>query len=178
MTLQFANSVRDNFTRRRRQAELAVRAAKMPAEERAEYERIGFNAAPFAVNPQPEVQLAMAVLLGQLRRCQDVCKQHGMLMRVVTVPAFPKAFYDSQHGSEWTMKIGNYDYLKPEREIADFARTNGIPCLAMGEYIHNRKLDVEEIRSMYFAGVGHLTEKGHRFWAQAMFDTFYQTTRP
>lgn len=38
------------------------------------------------------------------------------------------------------------------------------------------QLDVAQIQSMYLVdGVGHLSEEGHRFFAQAIFDTFYRS---
>ena len=145
MTLQTLTSIRDAIRTRRRQAELATRAAKMHTGEGEQYQRLGFNPAPFALRPEPEVTRAMAVLLGQLARCKEVCDNHGMALRLVTLPAFPKAFYDSQRGSNWTMRIGDYDYLKPERELAEYARARGIPVLSMGEYVEAKKLDVETI---------------------------------
>ena len=175
MTLQLAASLRDLIKLRKRQSEIAERAKKLGAAEAVEYQRLGFNPAPFALQRSEEAARAMNVLLGQLQRCKEVADNHHMALRIVTVPAFPKAFYDSQRGRDWTMQLGAYDYLKPEREIVAFAQSNGIPTLAMGDYMRQRHLDVEEIRSLYFSnGMGHLTEKGHRFYAQAVFETFYK----
>jgi hypothetical protein len=178
MTLQLVNSVRDARALRRRQAELAAQAAGVNKKEHAEYQRLGFNPAPFAQNLEPEARRAMTVLLGQLRQCQQVCNSNQMEMRLVTVPAFPKVFYDSQKGRDWTMQIGDYDYLKPEREIAEFARTHKIPVLSLGEHMRERKLDVNEIKSLYLSdGLGHLSEKGHRFCAESILQAFYSTSK-
>lgn len=167
MILQVADSVRDSLESRRRQAEFAA--------HRTGILKNGFNTTPFAVPASLDVQLAMKILLAQLQQCKNVCDSHGMKFRLVTLPAFPKVFYDSQHGRDWTMRIGDYDYFGPEREIAAWARTNGIPFVSMGEYIRQKKLDVEDIRSLYFLdGTGHLTVKGHAFCAQAIYDNFYR----
>lgn len=175
MTLQLATSLRDTFLTRRRQREIAARAAPAGDREGAEFQRLGFNPAPFAVTPDAEARAAMAVLIGQLRRAQEICQAHGMKLRLVLLPAFPKVFYDSQKGRDWRTEIGKYDYLKPERELAAFARSHAIPVLPLGEYIRAKNLEVEEIRSLYLSGgVGHLTEKGHRFCAEAVFETFYR----
>jgi len=167
MILQLADSLRDDFHKRRRQAEIA--ALGNGALEN------GFNPTAFAVNPSPDAQLAMKILIAQLQQCKKVCDSHGMKFRLVTIPAFPKIFYDSQHGRDWTMHIGDYDYFKPEREVVGWANTNGIPIVSIGETIRQKKLDVDEIRSLYFSGgTGHLTVKGHAFCAQAIYENFYQ----
>jgi hypothetical protein len=171
MILQLADSLRDDYSIRRQQAQLAARANG--ASEN------GFDTVPFKVPQSPEVQRAFAVLLAELRQCQAICDRHGMKFRLLTIPEFPKAFYDSQHGRDWTVRIGDYDYFGPERMIAAWARTNGIPVVSVGEYIQRKKMDVEEIRSLYFTGgSGHLTEKGHALCAQAVYEGFYQNLSP
>ena len=179
MSLQMLRSARDSLETRRRLAALAAREKSLDEKARAELSRIGFNAAPFALEPGAPVRHAMTVVAAELRRCQEMCATNGIKLRLVLVPAFPKAFYDSQHGKDWTMQIGQYDYLKPERELVEFARTNGISVLPMGDYIRRQGLGVEEIRSLYFAGgTGHFTEQGHRLCAKAIFETFYQRPAP
>jgi len=175
MTLQVAMSFRDSLALRKRQAEFARQASKLQRKEGEEYQRLGFNPAPFAVDPEPEARRAMAVLLAQIQHCNDLCKTQRATMRLVTLPSFPKAFYDSQSGTNWTMHLGSYDYLAPERALVAFAATNQIPVLALGDAIRSKNFSVEEIRSLYFSdGVGHLTEKGHRFCAEAIYNAFYR----
>ena len=175
MSVQLIRSARDRLEQRHRLAALAARRQVTDDQAQAEFSRIGFNSAPFALEPGAPVRHAMTVVAAELRRCRGMCETNGIKLRLVLLPAFPKAFYDSQHGKDWTMQIGRYDYLKPERELVEFARTNGISVLPMGDYIRGHGLSVEEIRSLYFSGgVGHLTEKGHQFYAQAIFETFYR----
>jgi hypothetical protein len=179
MTLQLAATLRDNFKKRRQQAKLVEHAQEFTGEERAEYLRLGFNPAPYALKAGAKARTAMQILLAELRRCQEICDTNGITLRLVLLPSFPKVFYDSQRGREWTMQIGAYDYLKPEREMFEFAKSNSIPALALGDYIQSQKLDVEEIRSLYLTdGIGHLSEKGHRFCAQAIYEAFYQKASP
>jgi hypothetical protein len=167
MTLQLIHSLKANLETRRRQAEIAAR-------NNGALEN-GFNPAAFAVNPSPDARLAIKILIAQLQQCKNICDRHGMKFRLVTIPAFPKVFYDSQHGRDWTTHIGDYDYFGPEREVTAWARTNGIPIVSMGEIIQQKKLDVDEIRSLYFSGgTGHLTVKGHALCAQAIYEKFYQ----
>ena len=95
-------------------------------------------------------------------------------MRLVTIPAFPAEFYRTQHGAEWTSKIGGYDYLRPEREIAAFAARRGWPCLALGAQIQADRLTPDTIRSFYFfEGTGHFTERGHSYCADAIHRAFF-----
>ena len=139
----------------------------------------GFNPAPFAVDRSPEAQRAMKILLAQLQQCKNVCDSHGMKFRVVTIPSFPTIFYDTQHGRDWTMHIGDYDYFGPEREVVNWAQTNGVPIVSMGEYIEREKMDVAEIRGLYFSnGTGHLTEKGHALLARQIYENFYRKSAP
>jgi hypothetical protein len=166
MILQLAISLRDNLHKGGRQAELIAHGA-LPN---------GFNPASYAVNPSPAARRALQILLAQLQQCKNVCDSHGMKFRLVTVAVFPKIFYDTQRGRDWTTRIGDYDYAGPERAVAAWARANGIPVVSMGETIRRKNLDVEEIRSLYFVGgTGHLTPKGHAFCAQAIYEGFYQT---
>jgi hypothetical protein len=169
MILQLAISLRDNLHVRQKQAELVARGA-LPN---------GFNPASYAVNPSPEARRALQILLAQLQQCKNVCDSHGMKFRLVTVAVFPKVFYDTQHGRDWTTRIGDCDYSGPERAVVAWARTNDIPVVSMGEVVRQKNLDVEEIRSLYFSGgTGHLTPKGHAFCAQMIYDAFYQKPPP
>ena len=167
MTVQVADSLRDSLRRCRQRAEIKARGKGVLAN--------GFNTSLFAVNPTPDAQLALKILLAQLRQCKKVCDSHGMKFRLVTLPAFPQAFFDSQQGRDWTMHIGGCDYLGPERMIAAWAHTNEIPVIPLGEVLQQEKMVVADIRSLYFLdGTGHLTVKGHAFCAQAIYEKFYQ----
>jgi len=165
MTLQLATSLRDAFYTRHRVAEMTARGNDIN----------GFNPEPFAVDPSPEAERALKVLVAELAECKKICDRHGMTFRIVTIPAFPKAFYDTQHGRDWTMHIGSYDYFGPERQIVAWADSNQVPVVSIGKIIEGKKMDVEEIRSLYFSnGSGHLTPKGHEFCATTIFQAFYQ----
>ena len=179
MNLQLVTSLRDTLKRRGVQAKLVERTGDLTGEERAEFLRLGFNPAPYALAGSEKARTAMQVLLAEFGRCREICETNQIKLRLVLLPTFPKVFYDSQRGREWTTQIGAYDYLKPEREMFEFARSNSIPVLALGHHIQRQKLDVEEIRSLYLGdGTGHFSEKGHRFCAQAIYETFYQDASP
>jgi len=166
MILQTADSLRDSLKMRTEKNKFLARNGQALAN--------GFNNEPFAVNPSPDTQLAMTILLAELQQCKNICDSHAMKFRIVTLPAFPKAFYDSQHGTNWTTLIGDYDYFGPERKITAWAQSNGIPVVSIGQTIEQKKLSVDEIRSLYFLdGTGHLTPKGHAFIAQTVFEDFY-----
>ena len=165
MIMQTVDSLHDNLARRR------LRAHSDDLD--------GFNPGPFAVNPTPEVQYAMKILLAQLAACKKKCDDLGIKFRLATIPVFRPRFFETQHGRDWTTSIGGNDYFGPEREIADWARANGIPVASVGEYIRQKKMDVEEIHGLsYKDGTGHLTEKGHALCAQAIYETFYKNSSP
>jgi hypothetical protein len=171
MIMQLIESLHDTLARRKLKEQLLARHNGV--------QRNGFNPAPFAVNRSPEAQRAMTVLLAELQQCKKICDSHGMKFRVVVIPDFPTVFFQTQHGRDWTMRIGDYDYFGPEREIVNWARTNGVPIVSMGAYIEREKPTVDEIRSLYFSGgTGHLTEKGHALFARQIYENFYRTNFP
>jgi hypothetical protein len=165
MIMQTVDSVHDNLARRR------LRSRADDAD--------GFNPGPFAVNPTPEGQHAMKILLAELAACKTNCEEHGIKFRLATIPSFRPKFFQTQHGRDWTTAIGGIDYFKPEREVAAWARANGIPVASVGEYIRQKKMDVEEIHGLYFKdGTGHLTLKGHALCARAIYEAFYKNSPP
>ena len=167
MISQLAGSLQYDMAIRRLQKEFVAHGMR----------RNGYNSESFSSPPTPDAQLAVKIVIAQLQQCKNVCDRDGMKFRLVTLPSFPKAFYDTQHGRDWTTHIGDYDYSGPEREVANWARTNGVPVVSVGEVIRQKKLDVEEIRSLHFLnGTGHLSEKGHALCAQAIYEAFYKNS--
>lgn len=174
MTLQLVDSLRDGFLRRRQIAEMA---AADP--EAAAYGRIGLSLKPYAVPPGPQAQRAMSVMLAELTLLKQECDANQIKLRLVTVPFFPPQFYASQHGGAWTLKLGKYDFLSPDRQVAGFAQSNGISFLSFADWLIGKKIGAEEIRGLYFTkGSGHFTEHGHALCAEAMFETFYAKPQP
>ena len=48
------------------------------------------------------------------------------------------------------------------------------PLLAMGQVMQSQGLTAEDIQTLFFnEGSGYLTEEGHRYFADMMFDCFY-----
>jgi hypothetical protein len=165
MIMQTVASLQDNRARHRLRARL----------EDAD----GFNPGPFADNPTPEAQHAMEILLAQLAECKKKCDDYGIKFRLATLPSFRPRFFETQQGRDWTTAIGGIDYFKPEREIAAWARANGIPIASVAEYIQQKKMSVEEIRGLYYKnGTGHLTPQGHALCARAIYETFYKNSSP
>jgi hypothetical protein len=179
MTLQSALSVRDTLTRRQQKTARAVATGGRTMKDatvRRDFEELGFDPAPFALKQSDEVRRAMQVLESEIERCKEICDNHGVRLRLVTLPVFPSVFYATQKGRDWTVKIGDFDFFGPEHELAAFARGKNIQLFSLGDYLQSKKPDVEEIRSLYFShGTGHFTEKGHRLCADAVYEAFYQT---
>lgn len=140
----------------------------------ASLSRLGLKAAPFALNPDPAAKEATRILTALLQRTADYCAAHSIKLRIVTVPFFPPDFYSTQEGPAWSPRIGEYDFLKPERDIAAWASQRQVSFLPLGAWMQSQKLDVAAIRSLYFTGgSGHFSEAGHRFIAKAMAENFY-----
>ena len=114
---------------------------------------------------------AMAMAIGHL----DVLVEHaltdGLKISLVTIPAFPTEFYAQGDTVDWTTTFGAADLFLPERELADYAASKGIPFLGMGEYLTASGLSVEQLRDLYREnGLGQLSPEGHALFAEAVFD--------
>jgi hypothetical protein len=169
LTLQMLNSLRGNLGLRSLTRKLA---AENP--ETAKYGRIGLSLKPYAVKPDPDAQYALSVMLAELAVMKQRCDANHCKLRLVTIPFFPPQFYSAQSGGTWSAKLGEYDFLAPDRQIAAFAQAQGIPFLSFADWLASKKTDVAGIRGLYFGnGSGHFTEHGHALCARAMFDTFY-----
>jgi len=174
MILQSLFSIRDDL----RLASTTRRLSNLDPKAAA-WGRIGSSLKPFAVTPGPEARHAMEVMLAELALLQQKCDADHIKLRLVTIPFFPPQFYAAQHGSNWTLQVGAYDFLRPDREIAAFAHDHHIPFLSFADWLAARKTDVNDISSLYFCnGSGHFTERGHRLCAEAMNDAFYTKPQP
>ena len=144
------------------------------ADTDAELSKLGLRAGAFAMNPDHDSREAMLIVQGLLQHSADFCAGHSIQFHVLTIPSFPPDFYATQKGTDWSMRFGDYDFLKPEREITGWANQHHVSVLPLGDWMHHQKLDVNQVRSLFFAkGSGHLTEAGHRFVAEAMAENFY-----
>lgn len=119
-----------------------------------------------------------AIARALLKNAHELLVQNGIALRLVSVPAFPPAFYDptltGADGRNWSPQIGNYDLFQPERMLAQFAQDESIPFLATGQQMHSEQLTAKQIQALFFRqGTGHLTEAGHGYMAQLIYDCFY-----
>lgn len=175
MSVQIPLSIRDKIAQRRRNAGGQSQHGRIVPMDTS-LAKLGLKAAPFAVQPDPASLEAMTILTALLQRSSDFCAAHGIKLRIVTVPFFPPDFYATQQGATWSSRLGDFDFLKPEREITAWAGQHNVPVLPLGEWMQRQKLEVSAIRSLYFTGgSGHFTEAGHRFIAGAMAANFYAT---
>ena len=175
MSVQIPLSIRDKIAQRRRNAGGQPQSGRIVPMDTS-LAKLGLKAAPFAVQPDPATLEALTILTALLQRSSDFCAAHGIKLRIVTVPFFPSDFYATQQGAAWSSRLGDFDFLKPEREITAWATQHNLSVLPLGEWMQRQKLDVSAIRSLYFTGgSGHFTEAGHRFIAGAMAANFYAT---
>lgn len=118
-----------------------------------------------------EATQAIDLAIAQITAYADFMAAQGVEIRLVTIPYFPDAFYQSD---EARTTLDGYDLLQPEQALQAAMMENDIPFLGMGQHIVNTRSDAQAIQSLYFdAGRGHLTPEGHRYFAQAIYDCFY-----
>ncbi len=110
-----------------------------------------------------------------LKKCNDYTKSRGISFRIVTIPIFPSSFYERNKSKDWSLEIDDLDFLLPEKAVTKFANEINIPILSMGKFMQDKKLDPKYIQSLYFYnGIGHLTEKGHKYFADEIYSSFYE----
>ena len=173
MSLQIPISISAKIAMRRKISSGTIRPEGSLAMD-ADISKLGLRAAPFAINPDSSVQEAMAILTGLLNKSVNFCEANSIKLRIVTVPFFSQNFYTSQQGAPWSSRVGDYDFLRPEREIKAWAASNHVSFLPLGEWMQKQKLEPSTIRSFYFTnGSGHFSEAGHQFIAKAMAENFY-----
>jgi hypothetical protein len=176
MSVQLPLSVRNTRNRRR----MAEQNGATNHLAEAQFAQLGLQAAPFALNPSVEARDAMTVLKLLLGRAADFAAEKGIQLQIMTVPFFPPDFY-LQTGPEWSAKMGDYDFLAPERTLSEWANQHHIPFLGLGELMRKHRLTTAGIRALYFFnGSGHFNESGHRFAAQALDAAFFgeSTSKP
>jgi hypothetical protein len=124
-----------------------------------------------AGSPRADHALKIAEL--QLKELKDQLNSLGIEMKLVSIPFLPPAFF-AQRGAGWSAQIGDYDAFMPEQRMRGIAQSLGIPFLPMGEYMRATGTSVEAIHGLYFnEGRGRFTPAGHDYFAQAVFDCFY-----
>ncbi len=117
---------------------------------------------------------AVAIATSLLKQTHDYLASQGVILRIVTLPAFPQAFYTQYHSGNWEPEVGDYDLFLPDRALRAFAQDNHIPFLSMGQYMYETHVEAHRIKALYYLdGQGHLTPQGHDYVAQAIKACFY-----
>jgi hypothetical protein len=131
----------------------------------------------FAQSGNEDMREAVTIADSLLRNAQEIALAKGVKLRVVTIPMFPDAFYDSFDGSTWEPQVGGYDLLLPEQALVETAEKYGISILPMGQYMLEDGLTVDQIRALYFSNEeAALTPEGHAYFADAMYACFYSNS--
>jgi hypothetical protein len=135
---------------------------------------LGLDDVIFRKKPDAVGLETLETVKGILKRCDYFAESRGITLRIVTIPVFPSFFFTGDRAGNWSLETAEYDFLLPERALADFASENGIPMLPLGASMHETGTTVERIEGLYFhGGRGHFTPAGHRFLAQAICNAFY-----
>jgi hypothetical protein len=164
MSAQLLFSVRKSITNRR---QVRLGTAVQPGPE-ADIARLGLKAGPFAINPSSEMEEGFAIMCSVLTQINEFATSNRIKLMMMTVPFFPPDFY-KQKGSRWSARVGDYDFLGPERALKEWALRQNIVLRPLGERMQSNLLTTEQIQELYLSkGCGHFSEKGHAFAAEAM----------
>ncbi len=160
--------------------DIADRLEKSPPTTHApgvgiELGRLGLSDFVFREHPTQQARAAVALVHALLEESQRFAEEHGIALRLVSIPAVPLAFYTQPSRTEWSFRLGGYDFEWPDRELRRFAAERGLPFVSLADRFRRRKLNVDQIHELYFNGVGHLTPAGHRFLAEEIVASFYTT---
>ena len=132
----------------------------------------------FSKEENDAAQKAVAIAASLLKLVQEFTTVKGYTLYVVTIPAFPKAFYTQYEANNWEPAIANYDLFLPERALNEMTQDESIPFLAMGQQMYEDELTVDEIKGLFYSdGQGHLTPAGHEYFAKTIFSCFFSPTR-
>ncbi|HEX5838904.1 MAG TPA: hypothetical protein VFY26_13805 [Anaerolineales bacterium] len=121
-----------------------------------------------------EMRQAMVIVDSILGTAQEIAQTKNITLRVVTIPMFPEAFYETSSKGTWEPQMGEYDLLLPEQALVEIARRHEIPILPLAQYMLDDQLTVEEIRMLYMSNSpGSFTPQGHDYLAEAIYLCFY-----
>ncbi|WP_420644933.1 hypothetical protein [Candidatus Leptofilum sp.] len=112
-----------------------------------------------------------------LQIIDDFVAENEARLRIVTIPAFPPAFYEQFPDGNWVPVVDEYDLFYAEQALVTFAESEGIPILPMGSYMQAENLTSSDIRALYFDDAySYFTPAGHNYFAEAVYDCFYSDT--
>lgn len=138
-----------------------------------------FGPASYLFEPAPgaEAVQAYGLTAAQVRDFAREMSAQGVAVRLVTIPFFPQAALTAGGATGWSPTFAEYDSLAPERALESAAREAGVPFLGMGRYMQASGADADTIRSLFLNdGQGHLSEAGHAYFAEAIFNCFYSSS--
>lgn len=128
----------------------------------------------FEASPSAQAEESLAIAIGLIEATRQMLAAEGVDVKLVTIPAFPQAFYAQEDKAAWQTEIGPYDLLQPERALQAYAAEAGIDFLGLGQYLHDTQVGLDEVQGLFFDnGQGHFTPAGHAFVADALYTCFY-----
>jgi hypothetical protein len=128
----------------------------------------------FMFTQNPEMEEAVAIAEGLLAIAQEIARERGIPLRIITVPEFPEQFFELYSAGAWEPQVSEYDLFLPERALMEIAGKQGIPFLPMGQYMYADGMTTQEIRSLYLSDeMGGFTPEGHAYLAEAIHSCFY-----
>ena len=132
---------------------------------------------------KPDISLdekeAIEIVKAILRKCHAYAQDNSIIMRLVVIPRFTQDFYKMNSGKkDWSSQLSDKDLFIPEKILSDFAAKEGIPILPSGEVMRQNGMSSDDIKSLYTTnGRGHLSVKGHDYFAESIAAYFYGLDR-
>jgi len=173
LTRAAVSSIRQSFLTRRR-SKSATRDHKTISQQiRAQLRDMGLDSFIFDRQESPDAELAFTLAEKLFTEMKNYCEANDIILRVVTIPHAPGAWfaYVKENGFTWT--IQNWNFAGPERRMRDMFFKLHIPYLETGLRLQTLDVDIDTIKSMRTLGGGHFTEFGHEFYAAMISDVFY-----
>jgi hypothetical protein len=147
---------------------------RAPVEAATDAQPFGPASFAFELSDSERARRAFTLLEHHLAGYRDELRARGVAMHLVTLPYFPRGFYDEVDGEAWTPVWRSWDLLRPERVLTDMAGRLDVPILPFGRYLQERGFGVDDVRALFFRdGVGLLTPRGHAVLGDAMAWRFY-----
>jgi len=139
----------------------------------AEFADMGLDGFIFKLPLSEEAMAAYDVGLALLDECHRFATANSIAFRLVSIPVLPPPFYENNPSVGWSMQLGDYDLRYPDERLKEFSADHQIPFVSLADLMMERNMPIEEIRKLYFGGIGHLTPAGHEFLAQAIASYFH-----
>lgn len=119
-----------------------------------------------AVQRDADADTACAIVAALMEKMATRCREAGVELMFLGIPAFFKEFYEGEGPVSQGLKFDGYNLNLPNDFMRERCSALDLPYASLLDAIIEKGLTREEIRSLYFLnGYGHLRESGHELVA-------------